>query len=126
ETGQYQFVVSGSNCTASVRRTRILTRVILAVPAEVVETTPNPSSNQVDPLPAASKPDATLPPLPERASHCKTPGPATQVEVAPRSKLMRQGEPFTFQVNARDAAGCRVPIHGKWKLLSGKGAKLSD
>lgn len=124
ETGQYQFVVSGSNCTASVRRTRILTRVIPATPTKPEEKAAVDASSD-KPLPTEN-PSAALPPAPERSSQCKTPGRATQVEVAPRTKLMRQGENFTFQVNARDSAGCRVPIPARWKLISGQGALLSD
>ena len=126
ETGQYQFVVSGSNCTASVRRTRILTRVVEASPAEAAEKVPTTSSASSDKKATGDKPSAAPPPFPQRSTQCKSPGLATQVEVTPRTKLMRQGESFTFQVDARDAAGCRVPIPANWKLTSGKGAQLSN
>ena len=126
ETGQYQFVVSGSNCTASVRRTRILTRVVEASPAEAADESPNSNSTSNDEQQTGAKPSTAPPPLPQRSAQCKSPGRATQVEVTPRTKLMRQGESFRFQVDARDADGCRVPIPATWKLISGKGAELSN
>lgn len=123
ETGQYQFVVSGSNCTASVRRTRVLTRVIVP---ETVKAPPTGEAKQENPPEKLEKkPETALPPAPARASQCERPGPATQVEVSPTSKLMRQGESFTFQVIARDSSGCRVPAPARWELVKGQGASLN-
>lgn len=122
ETGQYQFVVSGSNCTASVRRTRVLKRVVIEKP---VETTPEVEAQETEnQVKFEEKPETALPPAPQRASQCNQPGAATQVEVTPTSKLMRQGESFTFQVIARDRNGCRVPAPARWELVEGRGVKL--
>lgn len=134
ETGQYQFVVSGSNCTASVRRTRVLTRVVEKtepepVTKEEVVTEKADAPKKADP-PAQVEttkkeaPSAAPPPPPARASHCAKAGKAVSLEVTPKTKLMRVGETFQFQAIARDKNGCRAAVDTEWKLVSGEGGKL--
>lgn len=145
ETGQYQFVVSKSNCTASVRRTRVLTRIVekpqpaaeaeeqeetasepKVEPAKTERPTPAPQPTaKPAPQTKVDLPVASLPPTPERASRCEEVGPPAQLEVTPKTKLMRPGESFTFQAVARDDQGCRVDVDTNFKLLDPKGATLA-
>lgn len=130
ETGQYQFVLKGSNCTASVRRTRLLSRVVSEPEAEPL-TAEKASSKTAEPTAASppslkkSAPSVAPPPPPARASHCESTGKAVSLEVSPKTKLMRVGESFEFQVIARDESGCRATVNTKWALLSGSGGTLS-
>ena len=120
EAGQYQFVVSGSNCTASVRRTRVFSRVVdtpaapLDDPSPTSQRSAQDASNRAPTTSGARTPER--PPTPERSSRCARPGEPVSAEITPKSKLMRSGESFRFEAVARDAAGCRVPIPTHWKL----------
>lgn len=140
ETGQYQFAVSGSNCTASVRRTRSLSRVkATATTSSKTNTKTSTKSTSSSTQPEtgagierssqASTQPGTIksapPPPPEQAEQCRSPGPPVRLEVTPRSKLMRSGESFQFSAIARDKDGCRAPVVTTWKLISGEGAKIS-
>lgn len=112
ETGQYQFVIEGQNCTASVRRTRSYTLIARegAAPA---------------PAPATSAPPAPAPkPAARPAVDCENPGLPERLEVRPSRKLMRPGESFDFRAVVVDAHGCPVPVTPSWRVLSG-GAALS-
>ncbi len=115
EAGQYQFVVEGQNCTASVRRTRVLKRVVEQAPAP---TSPPPAAPppSVAPPPAAT-PAAPAEPPPHR---CQAPGPARRLEVSPAQKLMLPGERFTFRSIVRDAAGCLVGAQPQWSIQQGE------
>lgn len=95
ESGQYQFVVQGQNCTASVGRYRTYTR---AKPA-------------ASPAPAAS---AKAP-----ADRCAETGPATKLEIRPKKKLLRAGEEFTFRAIISDAKGCQVSAKPTWEVTAG-------
>lgn len=98
ETGQYQFLIKGQNCTASVRRTRTFTRVEEAA-------APAPS--------AAEKP--------KKAARCERVGLPERLEVRPSRKLMRPGESFTFRSNVLDKAGCSVGVAPVFRVQSGGG-----
>jgi RNA polymerase subunit RPABC4/transcription elongation factor Spt4 len=108
ETGQYQFVIEGQNCTASVRRTRSYTLLSRA--------------GEETPAPAASTPPAPKPARP--ALDCENPGLPERLEVRPSRKLMRPGEAFDFRTTVVDAHGCPLPVTPSWRVLSG-GAALS-
>lgn len=131
ETGQYQFVLKGSNCTASVRRTRVLSRVVEKAAPEPVATRET-AAKSVAPAPSAKpvvkkqSPPTAPPPPPARASQCKSAGRAVSLEISPKTKLMRPGESFEFQVIARDKDGCRAAVNTKWEFLSGSGGTLSQ
>jgi hypothetical protein len=105
ETGQYQFVIQGQNCTASVRRTRTLTLV----------------QREGDPAPAAAAPAASASaapaPKPARSARCTTTGLPERLEVRPSRKLMRPGEEFAFRAAVVDAAGCPLPLQPRWNVL---------
>lgn len=136
ETGQYQFLSKDSNCTASVRRTRVLTRVIEKPPQEEKKSaetqaekpatkTPAPEPKSTPVAVEESAPRPAPPPPPSRADQCTKPGPPKLLEVFPKSKLMRAGETFSFEAVARDEAGCRVPVQATFRLDSGVGGELS-
>jgi hypothetical protein len=119
EVGQYRYVIGGSTCTASVRRTRTLTRIARLPSSPVTQTSKKPAHPQPSPSSLAGYLRTSLndpPPAPERAPVCAQLGPPVQLEVMPRTKLLRPGESFQFVATARDAKGCRVPVATSWKL----------
>lgn len=106
ETGQYQFVIQGQNCTASVRRTRSLTLVH--------------RDGDPEPTPAAVAPSAAAAPRkPVKEGRCAVTGLPERLEVRPSRKLMRPGEEFAFRAAVVDAAGCTLPIAPTWRVLNG-------
>jgi hypothetical protein len=120
ETGQYQFVIKGQNCTASARRSRAFRRVIASAPAP----TSTPTATSAPLLPTATSapllPTASAPP-PEESSKsvnaaCSSPGPPARIEVRPSHKLMRPGDSFAFGVQVVDARGCKLGIVPAFRL----------
>jgi hypothetical protein len=99
ETGQYQFVIKGQNCTASVRRTRFLR------PLSSTGSAPQPA-------PAASAATSKS----EQTAACRTPGPPARLEVRPSRKLMRPGESFSFRALVMDARGCSVGASPSFRI----------
>ena len=120
ETGTYQFVLEGQNCTASVRRTRSF-----RLSQREGETAPPATSASAAP-PAATATIATQPSAPPPAAKEPPPPPATcaqigepaRIEVRPARKLMRPGEEFTFAARVSDARGCRVDVRPTWSTGS--------
>jgi hypothetical protein len=108
ETGQYQFVIKGQNCTASVRRTR--TFKLIQRDGE----TPTPVESAPAPKPPAPKP---APPPTETHPRCTDLGPPARLEVRPSRKLMRPGEDFEFRARVLDASGCTLPTAPAWKVV---------
>jgi len=96
ETGQYQFVIRGQNCTASVRRTRVFQRI----PTESTAPAAEPSAGR-----------------PVREPRCAQVGLPERLEVRPKRKLMRPGETFTFRATVVDAAGCSVGVAPVFRAL---------
>jgi hypothetical protein len=109
ETGQYQFVIQGQNCTASVRRTRVLT---------LVHRKGDPEPEAVASAAAPAKPERK----PAREPRCATTGLPERLEVRPSRKLMRPGEEFTFRASVLDAANCPLGITPVWSVASGAGS----
>jgi hypothetical protein len=105
ETGQYQFVIEGQNCTASVRRTRSYS----LVSREGEASAPAPSASPTPPEKPAPRP----------ARDCENPGLPERLEVRPSRKLMRPGESFDFRTSVVDARGCPVPVTPSWRVISG-------
>ncbi len=103
ETGQYQFVIEGQNCTASVRRTRSYSLVL-----RQGDTAPAPSAVKVQSKPA-----------PRPARECDSAGLPERLEVRPSRKLMRPGESFEFRTSVVDARGCPLPVTPTWRVISG-------
>src|SRR5207247_4422245 len=109
ETGQYQFVVKGQNCTASVRRSRSF-RLI---------------QREGEPAPAPAATASTAPPSTVRATPGCTPtGEPARLEVRPKRKLMRPGEEFLFRALVLDAHGCPMSAAPSWRFRS-ESAKAS-
>lgn len=107
ETGQYQFVIEGQNCTASVRRTRGYSLV-----SRLGDAPPTPSAS-----PAAEPKPASRP-----TRDCNNPGLPERLEVRPSRKLMRPGETFEFRTTVVDARGCPLPVTPTWRVISGASA----
>lgn len=134
EIGQYQFVLEGQNCTASVRRSRFFKLIQREgesaapspSPTELPTPAPAPSpETRPDPAPARKTTEET--PRPEESPTppnglCNPPGPAARLEIRPSRKLMRPGEEFKFVASVRDANGCAVSLPVVWRLESGTAA----
>jgi len=110
ETGQYQFVVQGQNCTASVRRSRSFRLV-----QREGEALPAPS--------ASAPPSAPQVAAPAQRTRCQKVGPPARLEVRPARKLMRPGETFKFRARVQDAAGCVADVVPAFRLET-KGAPV--
>ncbi len=107
ETGQYQFVIEGQNCTASVRRTRVYSLV-----RRDGESAPETKASATPATPAAK-------PASRPAGECQGTGLPERLEVRPSRKLMRPGESFTFRTAVVDAKGCALPVTPSWTVLHG-------
>jgi hypothetical protein len=107
EGGQYQFIIQGQNCTASVGRYRTYA---IAQRAEVPGAAPSAIPSAAPPPP--KKTDATV-------NRCASPGPAARLDVRPARKLMRAGESFTFRALVSDASGCPLVAPTSWAIDSG-------
>jgi hypothetical protein len=126
ETGQYQFVIKGQNCTASVRRSRFFRRV--QAPLAPATTAPAPSATAVPTAESTTQSVTTQPtavpssviadlPLPKAApSTCAAPGPPARIEVRPSHKLIRPGESFDFTAAVVDSRGCKLGIAPSFRL----------
>ena len=106
ETGQYQFVINGQNCTASVRRTRTLL-LVLREGDSAPALAPVASAPGVIRAPSAAQP----------VSACTSPGPPERLEVRPARKLIRPGESFEFHTVVLDSAGCALGLSPVWKVV---------
>jgi hypothetical protein len=103
ETGQYQFIIEGQNCTASVRRTRFLRLVR--------------REGEAAPPPATASAPAAQPSAEEvKPTACANPGEPARLEVRPSRKLVRPGETFTFRPLVTDRAGCPLTVAPTFKL----------
>jgi hypothetical protein len=111
ETGQYQFIITGQNCTASVRRSRSFTLMQREGDSAPVAAATAPAAPAV----AAPSPAATATPA---TKVCKAPGPPERLEVRPSQKLMRPGESFEFHSSVLDGAGCALPLSPVWKVVT--------
>lgn len=112
ETGQYQFIITGQNCTASVRRTRSFSLVQREGESAVVASASAPSP------PAPTQKPAIAPPTTPAAKVCTDPGPPARLEVRPATKLLRPGDSFEFHTSVQDAAGCALALSPVWKVLT--------
>jgi hypothetical protein len=103
ETGQYQFVIKGTNCTAAVTRARTFTLV-----AREGEAAPAAAAT-------ASAREAAKP-----AGKCAGPrGNPARLEVVPRRKLLRAGDRFVFRAAVLDAENCAIGVRPAWSIAAG-------
>lgn len=131
ETGQYQFVIKGQNCTASVRRTRSFRRLATplapqttpsatptAEPTTLVPGTPTAQTLTVAPtaVPSSRLGALDLPVPKTGSSTCALPGPPARIEVRPSHKLIRPGESFDLSAAVVDSHGCRLGIAPAFRL----------
>lgn len=119
ETGQYQFVIQDTNCTASVARARTFSLIRREGEVPLASS----ASASVAPSATAAPPQSTAvrAPQPEpRPGRCTDGGgePA-RLEVRPGRKLMRPGERFVFRATVLDANGCPVASPPTWTIASG-------
>ena len=132
ETGAYQFLVKGQNCTASARRTRnyrlVLRQGEVPQPTAPPAVTPEPTATATTTTPAPPLPAPTTGPTPfsrpSTAGKCAEPGEPSRLEVTPVRKLLRPGERFTFRTQAFDASGCPVPPKVSWAVAT-PGARVT-
>ena len=117
ETGQYQFVIKGQNCTASVRRSRAFKRL---VPTTSV---PQPATARPTPLPAETTTGRTSSPgassgvgTSTKSAVCASPGPPARIELRPSHKLMQPGETFAFRASVQDSHACALPVTPTFRL----------
>jgi hypothetical protein len=122
ETGQYQFVIKGQNCTASVRRTRFFRLAQRSGEAPV--TAPPTAASAPEPL--VQVPTKTTDKAPVGKIDCSTKGPAERLEVRPSRKLMLPSQTFAFSALVVDARGCNVGVNPSWALVGEpQGVKLA-
>jgi hypothetical protein len=123
ETGSYQFVLEGQNCTASVRRTRsfkLVRREGEAPPAATASAPPAPTPTPTPTATSMPPPTATSKPPPdERVRNCDEPGEPARLEVRPARKLIRPGEHFAFRAVVVDASGCMLTVQPAWRVAEG-------
>jgi len=120
ETGQYQFILQGQNCTASVRRSRSYTLI------KRLGEDPPPAASTAAPTPTATeapKPENKPDEKPQPSS-CGSPGDPARIEVKPARKVMKPGESFTPRAALFDEAGCRLAAGPSWSMQQ-PGGKVS-
>jgi hypothetical protein len=110
EAGQYQFVIKGQNCTASVGRYRTYS---------LVQREGAPDTTTAASAPSASA-SATAPAPAPTSDRCAHPGPLSKLDVRPARKLLRAGDEFTFRVVGYDVGGCSVSVKPAWAIDSGQ------
>lgn len=125
ETGEYQFVLTGQNCTASVRRNRTYSLVKRlgdpdAPPA--TSSAPPPPAPSPTPAPTTTAPPPDPTPTVDAAKAaptrgCDDPGDPARLEVRPSEKLVRPGESFNFTSVVSDRGGCRLALAPQWTLV---------
>nr|MCU0681168.1 hypothetical protein [Polyangiaceae bacterium] len=116
ETGEYQFLIKGQNCTASVRRSRTYVRARSNASAE-----PPPAPPPAETAAPPASPGSPTPPAPPTppAGRCENPGEPAKLEVRPQRKLLRPGQSFAFRTLVLDAAGCRLAQIPAWSVVQG-------
>ncbi|WP_437325831.1 hypothetical protein [Sorangium sp. So ce381] len=116
ETGQYQFIIQDTTCSASVTRTRTYTLVRREGEAPPAASAPPVASA---PPPVASAAPAAAEKKPAASRTCDAPGEPARLEVTPSRKLMRPGERFQFRALVMDAEGCALPTRPTWSIAPG-------
>jgi hypothetical protein len=120
ETGQYQFVIQETNCTASVTRARtfsLIRREGDAAPTASASVTPPASASAP---PATTTAVAKAPPPEPKPTRCSgTSSEPARLEVRPSRKLLRAGDTFLFRAVVLDDAGCPVATRPTWSIAPG-------
>jgi hypothetical protein len=120
ETGQYQFVIQGANCTASVTRSRSFT--LMKREGDAPAATSAAPSASAGPA-ASGAPPATPAKAAEPSPAAKTctgsGGAPARLEVRPSKKLLRPGDKFAFRALVVDAEGCVLGTRPSWSITPG-------
>jgi hypothetical protein len=114
ETGQYQFVIQGQNCTASVRRTRYFQRPQGKAGADAGTSTPAATATTT----ADGVTGSVALEKEAKSNACALPGPPARIEVRPSRKLIRPGENFSFRASVVDARGCTLGIAPTFRTVN--------
>ncbi len=109
EAAQYQFVSKDGPCTASARRTRLLSR---SAPAPTA--TPEKSEQTASATPAAA--DQKAPSAPSSCTGDEKPNTLT---LTPRASVLRSGDLLEFDLRLRGARGCPVKEKAHVEFLEG-------
>jgi|GEM_PF-992019 len=115
ETGQYQFLSKDGSCTASVRRTRLLSRIEKSASDGAVPSGANTKPSQ-------EKASATLARVDEAASSpaCAGEQKASRVDLTIVTPLLRAGDSLVVDSRAYATNGCRAASPARLEFLSGK------
>ena len=118
ETGQYQFLIHDTTCSAQVSRSRsysLVKREGDEPPA--ASATAAPVAIAIATATAAPKP----PPEPKSSSKCVagSAGEPARLEVHPAKKLLRAGDHFVFRAAVLDAEGCPTGARPTWAIGPG-------
>jgi hypothetical protein len=129
ETGQYQFVIKGQNCTASVRRARFFRRLVAPIAPPTTPTAAAATTAAALPSAGSTAQSVTMQPMAvpssiigdvpmpkATAAACALPGPPARIEVRPSHKLIRPGESFDFTAGVVDSHGCHLGIAPAFRL----------
>ncbi len=114
ETGQYQFLIHDTNCTATVSRSRSYSLVKR-------DGDEAPAASAAPVATAAPKPPPEPKPEPKPSAKCVagSAGEPARLEVHPARKLLRAGERFVFRAAVLDAEGCSTGARPTWSLAPG-------
>lgn len=114
ETGQYQFLIHDTTCTAQVSRSRSYSLV-----KREGDEPPAPSATAAPVAVATAAPKP--PPEPKPSSKCVagSAGEPARLEVHPARKLLRAGEHFAFRAAVLDAEGCPTGARPTWAIGAG-------
>lgn len=135
EVGQYRFLLGGATCTASVRRTRVWTK-IPEPPPQRTETAgatsaprpvSPPSSARAAPLSSATDSSSTnsnsTNPTPTDSGateECANPGPLARLVARTPTRVVVAGERTTLVASPRDGRGCALDLQPRFEVRSGQ------
>jgi hypothetical protein len=119
ETGEYEFLIKGATCRASVTRGRSFTLVRregdpAPTPSASVAASAAPAASSAAPAP---RPPRDPEPRPSRCAGAA--GEPAKLEVHPGKKLLRAGDSFTFRAAVTDAEGCPTGTRPLWSITPG-------
>ena len=114
ETGQYQFLIHDTNCTATATRSRSYS----LVKREGEEPPAASASASAAPV-ATAEPKPAPEPKPSSKCVAGSAGEPARLEVHPARKLLRAGERFVFRAAVLDGEGCSTGARPTWSIAAG-------
>ena len=115
ETGQYQFLIHDTNCTATATRSRSYS----LVKREGEEAPAASASASAAPPVATAAPKPAPEPKPSAKCVAGSAGEPARLEVHPARKLLRAGERFVFRAAVLDGEGCSTGARPTWAIAPG-------